>query len=114
MESGIGGPRHTHVTLDSNTDEEAQNLLRSDSFNTQTLSYDSKSRNLRQKHEQNKADDKERVFWEQTLNGTLFFMGALGMISISLMRFFDAESQSVHDVIMNFYFFFLGIVIPLT
>jgi hypothetical protein len=64
-----------------------------DSFKTQTLSYDSKSRNQRQTHKKIKAEVKERVYWEQTLNVTLFFAGTLAMIMIGLERLSAAQSE---------------------
>ena len=39
----------------------------------------------------------------------MFMAGALGLISISALRFTTVETQSIHDAILNFYFLFLGV-----
>lgn len=45
----------------------------------------------------------------QIVSLIMFMAGALGLISISALRFTTVETQGVHDAILNFYFLFLGI-----
>lgn len=47
------------------------------------------------------------------ISSALFLSGAIGMIVVGAIRFSDMEAQSVHDVILNFYFLFLGLTLAL-
>lgn len=47
------------------------------------------------------------------ISSALFMAGAIGMIVVGAIRFSEMEAQSVHDVILNFYFLFLGFVLAL-
>ena len=44
----------------------------------------------------------------------LFIMGAVGMIGISSIRFTSVAVPSVHDVILDCYYLFLGFIIALS
>ena len=47
----------------------------------------------------------------QMISSALFISGAVGMIIVGAIRFSEMDQQTVHDVILNFYFLFLGVIL---
>ena len=41
----------------------------------------------------------------------LFLVGSLGLICVSALRFTIVDSETIHDVLMNFYYLFFGVVL---
>lgn len=58
-----------------------------------------------------------REFWESLLNGfskTLFSIGALGLVSICIIRFTFVEVKNVKDVLLNLFFLMFGVIVGLS
>ena len=47
----------------------------------------------------------------QMISSALFISGAVGMIIVGAIRFSEMDQQTVHDVILNFYFLFIGVIL---
>ena len=45
---------------------------------------------------------------------SLFFGGSLGLIAITVVRFTTVDTQTVHETILNFYYFFFALVMTLS
>lgn len=63
------------------------------------------------------GDTKKHELWESLLDGfskTLFWMGALGLVSICIVRFIFVETKDVKDVLLNLFFFTSGVVVALS
>ena len=68
-----------------------------------------KLKKRRKKKQSKKKKAEEYINILQIVSLIMFMAGALGLISISALRFTTVETQSIHDAILNFYFLFLGI-----
>ena len=44
----------------------------------------------------------------------MFMAGACGLVFIGIIRYDEMWTQSIHDIILNFYFIFLGVVIGIS
>ena len=72
-------------------------------------SFVKKLKKKRKKKQSKKKKAEEYINILQIVSLIMFMAGALGLISISALRFTTVETQSIHDAILNFYFLFLGI-----
>ena len=68
-----------------------------------------KLKKRRKKKSGKKKKTEEYINILQIVSLIMFMAGALGLISISALRFTTVETQGVHDAILNFYFLFLGV-----
>lgn len=85
-----------------------------DDFKVRKFRTDKHIRRRNKKNRGEKASRSQMIKRNLAIvSSSLFMAGAIGMIVVGAIRFSEMEAQSVHDVILNFYFLFLGFVLAL-
>ena len=108
LPSTVPSNMNTDMEIDLEQQDEEQNFIEVDKPKFRTVDKDRRRKKREKRKKAQQSYIKQNL---KLISSALFISGAIGMIVVGAIRFSELEQQSVHDVILNFYFLFLGIVL---